>query len=689
MNKTALSPPNAELIISRSSSMDQTPNFLPDDKIENSHFSIEPPSHLSDGYHPLIDYTKFIISPGQVQQNNTDSISNYNNGSFNSEQNNKINPNSKSVKTKKKRKLMPISKAKDQVMQMMKLSNDEYIAQVENIKRSEKSLNEIKKKIKNMGPVKFDLMNHPIIYEIAMHNYTIDYCTNEIDRIKLNIDSYAILYNEIDKNLSYDEEKITNANQSLDKKEEQSQNSNSILVNEESTHRSSVDVQNARPRQKMNILRRRTNPTKRTSLPIDSDPIIQSQEQSPIQPTSEKQKSNNKISLLQSQPQSQPQKKFLFQKRPQTPPQQPIKNQQQILPQNCQITRGKLVDLSGFISECLTLRTNPIIFIQRRSLLHKLSHPNTLDHPIEFIDPNKPSEQYLEVKEEQKSEETDNSNATSEKLNQDSKTATLLSKLKEDAKNSFIINPSVDKVGYLLNPKVKSGRIIQRFILKANEMAYEDIEVIADALFELASDYLTRYEIISILFDIIWSLNPSKYPIVPRVNTFWVPYLMDLIPAAVDPPYLNEKWKRMTFIELSYDVNFPLRKAVDSLFELYLHSSPFEIGRCFSNTIHLVASAVQEMVREEGGNPDEVEIDFDQLFNLLIICIFASGLPTITEPLSYASYFDQYACDDNEIHFAMSHMEGLCAHLPKMNFKELREKSNKLKEQYLKEEENI
>lgn len=674
-----VSPSNKNKTVSRSSSADVFSDFTSSVIQENSNDSDNQQDHFVNEFVFPINYAKYIISPEEASQSNNLSSSDID---LNADDSDK-----KANKLKKKLKLIPISKAKDQVMQLMKLSNDEYIAQVDNMKRSEKSLEVIGNKIKDMGPVKFDILHHPIIFEIAKNNYTIEYCKQEIERIKLNIDSYAILYNEIEKELQT--ETSTPQPQANIKTNSSSQSPDSILVNENASHRSSVDDTNPKTRSRFgyNLLRRRTNPTKRASLLQEFSPIVQSPDQSSTEQQIESntnQKNSNQERTPQDQQATQIQKKQKFQKRQQTPPQQQMKSQQTIPEEP---SNEKLVNISEFSKQCLKLRNKPHYFIQRRSMLHRLSLPFPIDKTIEFVDPNKPIEQ-TEDKDSQ-NPPTNNTNTPTQNFIATSKEpkSALYIKLSEEAKNSFIIDPNVDKVGYLLDTNSKSGRIIQRFKLKSDEMQYDDIEVIADALYNLSSDYLTRDEIIGILFDIMWTSNPRKYPICPRVNTFWVPYIMDLIPAAVNPPYLSEKWKRMTFLELSNIKDWPLREAVDSLFDLYLHSNPFEIGRCFSNTINLVAVAVQKMVKSEGGKPEDIEIDFDQLFNLLIVCIFSSGLPTITEPLSYASYFDQYACGNNEIHFAMSHMEGLCAHLPKINFKELREKSNKLKEQYRKEEE--
>ena len=226
-----------------------------------------------------------------------------------------------------------------------------------------------------------------------------------------------------------------------------------------------------------------------------------------------------------------------------------------------------------------------------------------------------------------------------------------------------------DKVAVLLSQTNKSGRIIQKFKFQAANFSYDDLDVIADALLEQNHNF-TKDEIIQILFDVAWSVK--KYPIATReVVSFMIPTISDLVPAIFNPPYLTDKWKLMTFQELSQTPDWPLKKAVDSLFDIMLDVNPFDIAKHFSNTINLVADGIQEMVNKDAS---EIEVDFDQLFNLLIVCIFTSGLSDITKPMSYAHQFSEYVSDP-DLQFAMSHMEGLCSYFPTINFRKIRNDS--------------
>ncbi|OHT10452.1 hypothetical protein TRFO_20263 [Tritrichomonas foetus] len=228
-----------------------------------------------------------------------------------------------------------------------------------------------------------------------------------------------------------------------------------------------------------------------------------------------------------------------------------------------------------------------------------------------------------------------------------------------------------DTVGFMLSQTNKSGRIIQRFRLQVDLFTFPDLDVIADALVEL-NPGMTKDEVLQVLFEEAWKIR--KYPLITRVDSFMIPTISDLVPKVFNPPFLGDEWTMQTFQSLSQCEDWPLKQAVDSLFDVMFEINPFEIAKLFAKTIQLVADAVMVIVNKEAS---QVEIDFDQLFNLLIVCIFTSGLSDINQQMSYAHQFSEFV-DDPNLQFAMTHMEGLCMYFPRINFRKIREDSDRL-----------
>lgn len=505
-------------------------------------------------------------------------------------------------------KLVPIDNAKEQILALMKTQNDEYIRQIDTLHNSQKALNKIRQDLRKMGPVKIDIRKHPIRYEIAMHNYTIEHCTKEIERIKTNIDYYAQFHSEIEMNIQKQK-----ASEQQKKFRESTQNENA--QKSDIIHSSVSLPSKLRLKEK---IRSKTLSPKKSGANTPQLNSNSSQQQTP------------------------------------TPP-----------------ANSLFVDVSSFFSNCITVSENPNIFMERSAALKPFFTPFPLSGQIHFFDPEHPDKKFAGQT---------NSPNTDDTITE--KKSAFYIKNAQDAKEAYIINPAADKDAFLLSTIHKPGRIIERFRLQINEIEYSDIDVISDALYELTKDYLTKFEIIDTLFGIAWTMNPTKYPIVPSRNDhMWIPYVYDLIPAALNPPFLEDKWKHMSFQELFATKDWPLKEAVESLLDLFLTSNPFKIASYFENTIQLIANAAAKMLHME-IQLENVEIDFDQLFSLLIICVFASGLISITEPLWFSYQFNEWADEFPGIQFAMSHMEGLRSFFLDLNYMELREKSNRLKKEY-------
>ena len=113
-------------------------------------------------------------------------------------------------------------------------------------------------------------------------------------------------------------------------------------------------------------------------------------------------------------------------------------------------------------------------------------------------------------------------------------------------------------------------------------------------------------------------------------------------------------------------------------------TNPFSIAKRFSMIINSIGNRVSKILKDQGKSDEDIEIDFDQLFSLLLTCIFASGLSEITLPMNYAYRFGEFMTNDYDLQFAASHMEGICMHIKNLDFDEIQRKSNALLEEFKK-----
>jgi hypothetical protein len=179
------------------------------------------------------------------------------------------------------------------------------------------------------------------------------------------------------------------------------------------------------------------------------------------------------------------------------------------------------------------------------------------------------------------------------------------------------------------------------------------------------------------LIDIGWSVK--MFPYSPEFSFFQLPSVATLVPKVFNPPFISGSFLLMPFRQLS-GRNWPLKPAVDELFVIMTMTNPFKIAHHFYLVIQEIGRCVHRILIHKNEDTRFVEIDFDQIFVLMMLCIFASGFKDILQPMAYACSFAEFVRGDPEKQYGMSHMEGLCAHLPGLNYAELARESARLLE---------
>ncbi|OHT14639.1 hypothetical protein TRFO_14940 [Tritrichomonas foetus] len=200
-----------------------------------------------------------------------------------------------------------------------------------------------------------------------------------------------------------------------------------------------------------------------------------------------------------------------------------------------------------------------------------------------------------------------------------------------------------------------------------------------------------KQEAVTIMFDLAWSLK--NFPILEQMKDLLkLPCLDDVIPAVLRPSFIPEKYNYMTCTQL-FVSDWPYKPAVDMFWEIMVTTNPFDIARIFYDIINTIGECVLKVVNDQIDRENKkiendedkkkmkkhVDIDFDQLFILLLVCIFVSGLTELVLPMTYCSSFREYMpMEDHSLQYAMTYLEALCVHLSTVNFNHLRKQSKEL-----------
>lgn len=285
----------------------------------------------------------------------------------------------------------------------------------------------------------------------------------------------------------------------------------------------------------------------------------------------------------------------------------------------------------------------------------------------------------------------------------------------------------------ILHPETKTGQIIQRFEENIEQLCYDDVALIIQHIqkqliknskkkrsavsnssssmnlemnstegefdnnqeenneFDDVGSHTETARIEQLLFDLAWQKKPFPFGIGNnrkmghRIKPK-LPVTPDMFPAVIGSALLPKEWAYTSFSSLN-GMAWPLKPAVDLIFNMFILTNPFEIAQCFWDMIQATAQCMQKiLVINEGINPDDVEIDFDSLFPMLMICVFTFGLDEWLDNAIFTISFNEQVPDDPQLQFSMTYLEGLLTHIMALDPKALKKKSIDMRNKWAEEE---
>ena len=228
----------------------------------------------------------------------------------------------------------------------------------------------------------------------------------------------------------------------------------------------------------------------------------------------------------------------------------------------------------------------------------------------------------------------------------------------------------------ILHPDTKSGKIICEFENRINEFGFDDAYSIIEFLSK--KNNLKIQDVEQLIFDLAWVKRP--YPFV-KVKKAKLPASGDLFPAVIGKTLIPDEFAYTPFSTLN-SMQWPFKSAVDLIFGMFIQTNPFSIAQTFYDVIQEAAKCMQKvMVVDKGIRSEDVEIDFDSLFPILMICVFVFGIDEWMDVAIYTMFFNEVS-NDSQIQFSMTYLEGLVTHITALDRKSLKEKAIKLRSKW-------
>ncbi|KAH0792645.1 hypothetical protein GPJ56_003479 [Histomonas meleagridis] len=231
----------------------------------------------------------------------------------------------------------------------------------------------------------------------------------------------------------------------------------------------------------------------------------------------------------------------------------------------------------------------------------------------------------------------------------------------------------------LLYPQTKTGNIIMKFREKVPFLTYSDVSSIIDHLIENPNEF-SRIE--QLMFDIGWQVKPYPFGIGKSVG---LPHVEDFFPACIGSNLIDQEFAFTPFSVLN-GLEWPFKPAVDKIFEMMILTNPFEIASVYWDAIQEAAQCMQRVLVKSGTRPEDVEIDFDSLFPILMICVFTFGVDEWMQVALYTCSFNEHVANDPQLQFSMTYLEGLITQIMAIDPVQLKKKATELRNQWVEEQ---
>ncbi|EAY10110.1 hypothetical protein TVAG_274730 [Trichomonas vaginalis G3] len=212
-----------------------------------------------------------------------------------------------------------------------------------------------------------------------------------------------------------------------------------------------------------------------------------------------------------------------------------------------------------------------------------------------------------------------------------------------------------DWMRHFENPQSRYYQILTRFKQHLNEMDYSDVDVIIHAITNNKKFYP---EIRTFLFNTAWEQIMFPFSDTPQLH---FPNVFSRTPKSFNAPYISEPFASMELRVLN-STDWPFRIVSEDLFLILIETDPFNIADFFWESIERIGRIVKKM------DPSVTDLDFDQLFSLLLVITFSFGVDEILECFKFSASFEDFETESVHRKFAMQHMEGIVSYI--LNIKE-------------------
>jgi hypothetical protein len=212
--------------------------------------------------------------------------------------------------------------------------------------------------------------------------------------------------------------------------------------------------------------------------------------------------------------------------------------------------------------------------------------------------------------------------------------------------------PPSDLAGILLFPTSSTAALFRRISRESRTLSFA---VVMTELQKLTDDPAEFDLLVDLAFDAGW--QEEGYPFFSEIPPA-LPSFLDVRVALFDPPLLGERFLRMHIRELGQS-DWPFAKVIPLLDDINFMHNPMVIAKTFSRAMDLAGKCAPP-------DPD-VEMGFDAIFPILLICVLASGLTRDPRIFVYVGKLARLHPYDNLVQLGATYAEAIVMHIRELD----------------------
>ena len=216
--------------------------------------------------------------------------------------------------------------------------------------------------------------------------------------------------------------------------------------------------------------------------------------------------------------------------------------------------------------------------------------------------------------------------------------------------------PPEDIAQQLVYPTSSTLSIFTRIEKEANKLSFTSI---LDDFRQMTDNTDEMNILIDLAFSYAW--RTVEFPFInSKVDP--IPSFLDVRVSLFLSPHIPKQYEEMHIGQLM-NSDWPYKPVVDTLFGVFFLINPIEIAKVFFDSMTIAGQCINSLVNGDDPEKPPIEIDFDTIFPLILICVLVSGILSDQRIIYFVATLGKEYKEDSICQLGSSYAEAILTHI--------------------------